>query len=72
MMRSKSISGVNMLKIADYKPHVLAQCLQEVYTIVTSEKLTPIVGATFTADNIIEAHSLLESGSSSGKICVKW
>jgi NADPH2:quinone reductase len=72
MMRSKSISGVNMLKIADYKPHVLAQCLQEVYTIVTTEKLTPIVGATFTADKIIEAHSLLESGSSSGKICVKW
>lgn len=72
MMRSKSILGVNMLKIADQKPEVLSTCLQQVVKLTQEGILKPQVGATFTPDQLAEAHSLLESGKSTGKISVSW
>jgi NADPH:quinone reductase-like Zn-dependent oxidoreductase len=72
MMRSKSISGINMLKIADNKPEVLKSCMREVLKIVQDENLKPIVGARFHVSEIAKAHTLLESGKSTGKICVSW
>lgn len=72
MMRSKNILGVNMLKIADNKPEVLTTCLREVVKLTLEGKLIPQVGASFPADKIAEAHDLLESGKSTGKIAVYW
>nr|WP_294859250.1 zinc-binding dehydrogenase [uncultured Fluviicola sp.] len=37
MMRSKSMIGINMLKIADFKPKVLAECLNEVVGMVKNK-----------------------------------
>lgn len=72
MMTSKSIIGINMLKIADQKPEVLSYCLKEVLELFNNGIITPQIGGEFSVNNINEAHLLLESGNSSGKITVKW
>ncbi len=72
MMRSKSIIGVNMLKIGDNKPAVLQKCLIEVTKLIKDGKLNPHVGASFPVDQIAEAHELLESRRSIGKVIVEW
>jgi NADPH:quinone reductase-like Zn-dependent oxidoreductase len=72
MMRSKAVMGVNMLKVADYQPHVLSTCLKELVKLAKSGEINPKVGATFSAIDLAKAHALLESGKSTGKIIVKW
>jgi NADPH2:quinone reductase len=72
MMRSKNILGVNMLKIADNKPKVLEICLQSVVSLFNDGKIKPQVGGVFKSNQLAEAHSLLESGKSTGKLAVYW
>lgn len=72
MMRSKSIIGVNMLKIGDNKPKLLHKCLTEVTELVKNGQLTPHIGGEYNYENIAEAHEFLEKRSSTGKIIVKW
>lgn len=72
MMRSKNILGVNMLKIADNRPHILTTCLQEVVALFKAGKLQPLSGTTFHVNDISKAHSALESGKTTGKITVFW
>lgn len=72
MMSAKSIIGVNMLKIGDDKPIILSNCLKSVVELYQNKKLQPQVGATFFQKNLPEAHELLESGKSTGKISVFW
>lgn len=69
---SKSLLGVNMLKIADHKPEILAQCLQELAGLYIEGKLNLTEGQQFVATDIAKAHDLLASGKSTGKITVKW
>ncbi len=71
MMRSKNILGVNMLKIADNKPEVLKHCLREVVKLYQSGDLKPQSGGMYEADKLAEAHAMLESGNSTGKIGVR-
>lgn len=72
MMTSKSIIGVNMLKVADFKPHVLAHCLQQVVSSYQEGKLKTQNGGEFNHTELAKAHALLESGKSMGKISVHW
>ena len=72
MMRSKSIIGVNMLKVADYKPEVMGICLQECVKLALDGSIDPQVGAVYEKGNLVEAHNFLESGKSTGKIVVRW
>lgn len=72
MMRSKSIIGINMLKVADFKPHVLTKCLQEVVGLMQEQKIKAIVGGVYTSETFAEAHTQLEQGKSVGKLIVKW
>ncbi len=72
MMRSKSILGINMLKIADNKPHVVQECLQAVMALFEKEQLIPQVGKVYDVKDIAAAHDFLESGKSIGKITVFW
>ena len=72
MMRSKSIIGVNMLKIGDNKPKVLSICLQEVTQLIKEGKLHPHVGGTFKVNDIAQAHDFLGSRNSIGKVIVTW
>jgi NADPH:quinone reductase-like Zn-dependent oxidoreductase len=72
MMRSKSVIGVNMLKVGDNKPKLLTKCLTEVTQMIKEGKLYPHVGGVFPAEKIGEAHDLLESRKSIGKVIVQW
>lgn len=72
MMRSKSILGVNMLKIADNKPQVLEHCLQAVVKLYAEGKIQPQVGGSYTVNQMAEAHTALESGNTTGKLGVIW
>ena len=72
MMSSKSILGVNMLKIADTRPEIMQSCLQNLMNLYNSNKIKVCVGGSFNVNQINEAHELLESGKSKGKISVFW
>lgn len=72
MMRSKSVLGVNMLKIADNKPAVLAECLKAVVQLHDEGKLKPQTGGEFSVDQFEKAFQLLASGKSTGKVAVIW
>lgn len=72
MMRSKNVLGVNMLKIADNRPEVLATCLQEVVHLFQNGELIPQVGGVYSVSQIAEAHTALENGNTTGKLTVKW
>ncbi len=72
MMKSRSILGVNMLKIADHRQQTLVHCLQGCAQLYQAGKLKPVNGGNFAADQLPEAHRLLESGHSAGKISVHW
>lgn len=72
MMPSKSIIGINMLKIADEKPEVIQRCLQAVLQLHAKGVFMPIIGKIFPVNEIVEAHDYLEKRKSMGKIVVKW
>ena len=72
MMRSKSVLGINMLKVADFQPLVLSACLTAVVELAKNKQISPKVGASFLADELSNAHQLLESGQSTGKVIVTW
>lgn len=72
MMLSKNILGVNMLKIADNRPSVIQKCLEDVLNLFKNGELKVVSSTIFNANQIAEAHELLESGKSFGKITVKW
>lgn len=72
MMTSKSILGVNMLKIADNKPEVMHTCLAAVLDLYKKKEIKVVVGKVYSVNDISEAHDYLESGTSSGKISICW
>jgi NADPH:quinone reductase-like Zn-dependent oxidoreductase len=72
LMKSKSILGVNMLRVADERPDMLHRCLQNVVDLAIKNEIHPIVGGHFKAEQIAEAHAFLESRQSTGKIILSW
>lgn len=72
MMQSRSVLGVNMLHVADHHPDIIKKGLTSVVKDVANGQLKPIVGKSFSDDEIDKAHAFLESGNSIGKIVVKW
>ncbi len=72
LMQSKGIIGINMLKIADQRSLTLKRCLHEVAQLIINGALQPTVGGVFEASKLAEAHQLLSSRQSIGKIVVHW
>jgi NADPH2:quinone reductase len=72
MMTSKSLLGVNMLKIADNKPEVLKRCLENVVRLVEEGVFKPQGGKVFKTSEIAEAHKFLEGRKSVGKVVCVW
>jgi NADPH2:quinone reductase len=72
MMQSKSLIGVNMLRIADYRPEAIQRALNAVIEELKSGKLHPVAGTLFDSEHAADAHALLESGNSTGKIAFSW
>jgi NADPH2:quinone reductase len=72
MMASKSMIGVNMLRIADNRPMVLKRCLEKVVELVHEGVLNPTEAKVFQIEELAEAHEFLEGRKSIGKVSVKW
>jgi len=69
-MQSKSVIGINILRIADLQPHLLKHCLNEVVNLYNNQQIRPQNGGAFHHSDLVKAHTLLESGKSMGKIVV--
>ena len=72
MMRSKSLVGVNMLKIGDFRPNLIQETMKEVVKLAVERKIKPHSGGVFQVEDITKAHDLLASRKSMGKIAIKW
>ncbi len=72
LMKSQSLVGVNMLRIADHRTDILSICLKNVVSLFEQEVITPYVGGVYKANEIATAHAFLESRKSKGKIVVEW
>ena len=72
MMKSRSLIGVNMLRISEHQPALLGRCLHEVVQAVREGWLVPRVHQLFTADQLAAAHDALEGGRTIGKVAVRW
>lgn len=71
LAKSKSILGVNMLKIADQKPQIIKSCLEELVMLWKDGKIHPINGGSYSQEDLPKAHAALEQRKSTGKIIVK-
>ncbi|MBX3028388.1 zinc-binding dehydrogenase [bacterium] len=72
LMHSKSLIGVNMLRISDHRPETLRRVLEAVIDLALKDEIRPTVGGRFHAEQIADAHELLGSRGSTGKIVVDW
>lgn len=72
LMNSRGMVGVNMLHIADERPHVLARAMRAVIGLWSQGSISPVVGGTFPATSLAEAHRFVESRQSTGKVIVTW
>lgn len=71
IMKSQSWIGVNMLRIGDHKPALMAETIKAVFDLYASGILKPCIGGEFEFDKLADAHAFLESRNSTGKIIVK-
>jgi len=72
MMLSKSIIGVNMLKIGDAHPETLQDCLAESVKLYDNQQLKVQVGGKYSIGELNQAHLDIESGKTVGKLSVFW
>ncbi len=72
IMNSRTLAGVNMLKIGKHKPEVLQYCMQNVVKLAEEGKIEPHVGGMYSIDQLNEAHTALEARSTIGKVGVSW
>ncbi|MCB0511782.1 MAG: zinc-binding dehydrogenase, partial [Bacteroidetes bacterium] len=64
--------GVNMLRIADYKPDTLKFCMDSVINLLKEGKIKPEVSKMYKASDIYAAHHDLENRKTIGKIGIVW
>ena len=72
MMRSRSILGVNMLKLGDHHPEVVARSLHAAVAACGDGVLLPRVYREFAHDKLPAAHAALAGGDTMGKVVVRW
>ena len=72
MAKSRSIIGVNMLKVADHRPKLIGNALLELTQLLGQGVIDPQIGGVFEVEDIAKAHELLETRKTKGKIAVKW
>ncbi len=70
--QSKAMIGVNMLRIADHKPHILKKALLRVIELCEAGIIDPRLDKVFPAEKIADAHDYLESRKSKGKVVIEW
>lgn len=69
---SRSLLGINMLRIADNRPEILARCIKNVVELTATGELQPVVGKSYPHTQLAEAHEYLASRQSIGKVAILW
>jgi NADPH2:quinone reductase len=72
LMNSRTMIGVNMLHIADDRPHILARNMKAVIQLWKDGEIKPVVGKVFKASELAEAHEYVEGRKSVGKVALSW
>lgn len=72
MMKSRSLLGINMLRIAERRQDLIAECLRGETDAHREGWLRPHVHGSFAHDQLPEALNALESGRTMGKVVVAW
>ncbi len=72
MAKSRSIIGVNVLKVGDHKPELLQHCMRELIQLWKDGVIKPHVGQEFSINELAAAHEMLEMRKSTGKLVVRW
>ncbi|MCB9178088.1 MAG: zinc-binding dehydrogenase [Flavobacteriales bacterium] len=72
MMRGQSILGINMLRIAEHHPDLVAASLEGIKAAYDAGGIDVHVHGTFAIERLPEALHTLASGASMGKIVVRW
>ena len=72
LMNSRGIIGINLLRIADFRPHIIERCLNNLLKLASNGDIVPHVGGVFNSSQIAQAHNFLESRQSVGKVIVEW
>jgi len=72
MMGSKSLIGINMLKVADFKPEIIKHCLSEVFKLYNKNLLNPVIKHSFKHTELSKAHEIIENRNSIGKVVCYW
>lgn len=70
LAKSKSIIGVNMLKIGDHRAHIIGKCMESLMDLYKAKKIQPIIGAEYKENQLGEAHAALENRMIKGKAIV--
>ena len=71
MSNSKSILGVNMLRIGDDRPLTFKRVLDAVVRLASDGSIRPVYGKEYSFDELGKAHDDLESRRSIGKLAVR-
>ena len=72
MAKSRAVIGINILKIADHREHVIQHCFDELIKLHEQEIIDPLVGGEFPIEKLAEAHEMLENRKTMGKLVVRW
>ncbi len=72
LTKSQNLIGVNMLKIADHRPDIIAHVFQQTQELYKAGVLKPHVGKIYDYKQIGEAQAYMEDRKSIGKIVVRW
>lgn len=70
--KSQSLIGVNMLRIADYRPDLIEASFKGVVKLYLEGILRPHVDRVFQYDQLDQAHTYVENRKSMGKVVVSW
>ncbi len=72
MMKSRSILGINMLRIAEDHPDIIAECLHGIVRAQAKGDLRPHVHPEFAAADLPAALTALGNGRTMGKVVLRW
>lgn len=72
IIQSKSLIGINILKLGDHKPELVARSLKAVIAKAEAGKIDPVVHKIYKIQELNEAHLALENRKTIGKTVVFW
>ena len=72
MMQSKSIIGVNMLRVGDNQQVAMSEVISGLTELIEQGKIKEAGGREYPVSQLAEAHTALENRSTMGKVVVSW